>query len=64
MREFDPSVSSYADLLSVRLPKKPEKGPEIRLFVHSVLSPNSWFAEVEVQMAESLRPYPQIFPFC
>jgi hypothetical protein len=34
------------------------------LFAHSVSSPDSWCAKVEVQTAESLRPFPQISPFC
>ena len=44
-------------------PKRPA-GRKSRLFTHSVWSPNSWLAEVEEEIAESLRAYPQTFPFC
>jgi len=34
------------------------------LFAHSLSSLDSRFAELEVEIAESLRPCPRIFPFC
>src|SRR5437763_9625193 len=39
-------------------------GRKSRLFMHSLSSLDSHSAELEVEMAESLRPYPRIFPFC
>ena len=39
-------------------------GRKSRLFAHSLWSPDSRFAELEGEMAESLRPFTQIFPFC
>src|SRR5258705_13635007 len=38
-------------------------GRKSRLFAHSLSSLDSRFAEVETEIAESLRPSPQIFPF-
>ncbi len=38
-------------------------GPKSRLFAYSILSPDSRFAHLKVENAESLRLYPQIFPF-
>jgi hypothetical protein len=38
-------------------------GRKSRLFVHSLASLGSGFAELEAQIAESLRSFPQIFPF-
>jgi hypothetical protein len=39
-------------------------GRKSRLFAHSISSPDSRFAELEVEIAESLRSCPRIFPFC
>jgi len=39
-------------------------GRKSRLFPHSISSLNAEFASLEVEITESLRPYPQIFPFC
>ena len=39
-------------------------GPKSGLFARSPSSLNSRFGEPEGEFAESLRPYPQIFPFC
>jgi len=38
-------------------------GRKSQLFTHSFSSLDSRFAEVEAEIAESLRPSPQIFPF-
>jgi hypothetical protein len=38
-------------------------GRKSRLFAHLFSSLDSRFAEVEAELAESLRPSPQIFPF-
>jgi hypothetical protein len=39
-------------------------GRKSRLFAHSVSSPDCRFGELEVEIAESLRPCSRIFPFC
>jgi hypothetical protein len=39
-------------------------GRNSRLFAHSISSPDSQFAHLEVEIAESLRPCSRIFPFC
>jgi hypothetical protein len=39
-------------------------GRKSRLSAHSISSPYSRFAELEMEIAESLRPCPRIFPFC
>jgi hypothetical protein len=39
-------------------------GRKSRLFAYSISSPDSQFADLEVEIAESLRPCPRIFPFC
>jgi hypothetical protein len=41
------------------LTKRPEKGPEISAFRTFGFESDSWFAEVEGEIAESLRPYPK-----
>ena len=38
-------------------------GRKSRLFAHSISSPDSRLADLEAEIAESLRPCPQIFPF-
>jgi len=38
-------------------------GRKSRLFAHSLWSPDSRFTELEAEIAESLRPFPRIFPF-
>jgi hypothetical protein len=40
------------------------KGRKSRLFAYSISSPDSQLADHEVEIAESLRPCPRIFPFC
>jgi hypothetical protein len=39
-------------------------GRKSRLFAYSISSPDTRFARQEVEIAESLRPCPRIFPFC
>ena len=39
-------------------------GRKSRLFAYSISSPDSQFADLGVEIAESLRPCPRIFPFC
>jgi hypothetical protein len=63
MWKFDPSEVSHPLLRSARLPKRRENGPEIRAFANSSSSLNAGSAEVKADIAESLRPSPQIFPF-
>ena len=59
------STASPASQSCVRpgSPRSAGKGRKSRLFAHSTLSPDSRFAGLEVEIAESLRPCPQIFPF-
>src|SRR5258708_17679438 len=45
-------------------PRNARMGRKSRLFAHTISSPDSGFAGLEVEIAESLRPCPQIFPFC
>src|SRR4051794_40632310 len=45
-------------------PGDAEMGRKSRLFAYSISSPNSEFADLEVKIAESLRPCPRKFPFC
>lgn len=45
-------------------PRNARMGRKSRLFAHSIPSPGSQFAELKVEIAESLRPCPRIFPFC
>ena len=45
-------------------PRNARMGRKSRLFAHSISSPDSQFADLEVEIAESLRPCPRIFPFC
>ena len=40
----------------------PRGGWKSRLFLHSLWSPGSPYAEVEAEIPESLRPFPRIFP--
>jgi hypothetical protein len=63
MSRFESFRLSHPLLRSARLPKRRENGPEIRAFANSSSSPNAGSAEVKADIAESLRPYPQIFPF-
>ena len=46
------------------IPAWPENGPEIPAFAHSLSSLDYPFADLEVEIVESLRPRPRIFPFC
>jgi hypothetical protein len=39
-------------------------GRKYGLFAHSVLSLGAWFAELRLEISESLRLSPRIFPFC
>jgi hypothetical protein len=39
-------------------------GRKCRLFASLTLSPGSQLVELKVEIAESLRPCPRIFPFC
>jgi len=39
-------------------------GRKSRLFAHLNLSPELRFAELKEEIGKSLRPHPQIFPFC
>ena len=64
MCEFDPSQVSHPFMRSARLPKRRENGPEIPAFRSFGFISGLQFAEPEVEIAESLRPCPQIFPFC
>jgi hypothetical protein len=45
-------------------PRTATMGRKSRLFTHSTSSPDSRFADLEVEIAESLRPCPRLFPFC
>jgi len=38
-------------------------GKKSRVFAHLILSPNSRFADLEVEIAESLLPYPRTLGF-
>jgi hypothetical protein len=44
-------------------PRDARMGRKSRLFAYSLSSLDSAFAEVEAEIAKSLRPSPQIFPF-
>jgi hypothetical protein len=44
-------------------PRNARMGRKSRLFVHSIWSPGSKFADVEAEIAASLWPRPRIFPF-
>ena len=45
-------------------PRDARMGRKSGLFAHSLSSPDSCFADLEAEVAKSLRPSPQIFPFC
>src|SRR5882757_1170334 len=45
------------------LPRNARQGRKCRLFAHSISSPDTQFAGLEVETAESLRPCLEIFPF-
>ena len=55
---------SHPFICSARSSKKRENGPEIPAFRYSISSPGSRFADVEVEIAESLWPCARKFPFC
>ena len=62
--QFDTCRPSQPFRRSARLPKKRENGPEIPAFrVFDFVSVGSRVADLEVEIAESLRPCPRIFPF-
>jgi hypothetical protein len=56
MSKFESSQVSQAVLRSAGLPKRRGNGPESRLFVHSILSPDSGFTDPGLEIAESLWP--------
>src|SRR5882757_4569186 len=47
-----------------RSPRNARMGRKSGLFAHWISSPDSHCADLEVEIAESLRPCPRIFPFC
>ena len=54
-----PAISAFA-----QPPQERGNGPEIRAFRLSDSVSRSRFPDPEVEIAESLRPCPRIFPFC
>jgi hypothetical protein len=61
---FESSRPSQPFVRSAGFARKRQNGPEIAAFREFILSPDSRFADPEVEITESLRPCPQIFPFC
>ena len=45
-------------------PRNARMGRKSRLLAHLISSPDSQFADLGAQTAESLQPCPQTFPFC
>ena len=64
MCKFESSEVSQPFLRSARLPYTRENGPEIPAFAHSISSPDSRFAGLPMEFAESLRSCRRVFPFC
>jgi hypothetical protein len=64
--EFDkyPRTPATHSCLRPGFPKDRRMGRKSQLLAHLVSSSDSQFAEVKVEIAESLRPWSQIFPFC
>ena len=63
MWEFDPSHGSHAVLLLVTVYNLRLTGPEMRAFRALSLVSRLPAPNLRAQMAESLRPIPEIFPF-
>ena len=62
--KFDPFQVSQPFMHSACASKKAARmDRKSRLFAHSILSPDSWVADIEVEIDESLRSCPRIFPF-
>jgi hypothetical protein len=59
MCKFESSEVSQAARRSAGPPKKRGIGPECWLFANSILSPDSQYAELGPQIAESLQPCPR-----
>lgn len=53
---FESSRPNHPFMRSARLPNKRESGPEIPALREFASSPDSQFADFEVEVAESLRP--------
>jgi hypothetical protein len=62
LSSIPPKAASHSRLWP-NFPRDPGMGRKSRLFALSLWSPDSRFAEHEAQIAESLRPFRQIFPF-
>ncbi|SIN88628.1 hypothetical protein SAMN05443247_00462 [Bradyrhizobium erythrophlei] len=66
-RECGSSIPGWSASQSGARPGFPRSGRMGRkspLFAHSISSSDFRFAHLEVEIAESLRPCPRIFPFC
>src|SRR5882757_5415567 len=58
-----PPRSARQSGLRQGFPRDARMGRKSGLFAHSISSPDSHCIDLEVEIAESLRPCPRIFPF-